>query len=66
MTIKPYKEKKEEREERIVEHIAALKFSGLSESEAQSSAMKKFEIYSRTTIWSIKKRVAKRAEESKN
>jgi len=60
MTTKTYKEEKIERENKIVEHFAGLIFQGFSNSEATSATMIRFKIYSRSTLWAIKKRVAER------
>jgi hypothetical protein len=59
-TEKTFKEIKEEREDKIVEHYASLCFQGFTNKEATDATLKKFNIFSRTTLWSIKKRVAKR------
>jgi len=59
-TNKSYKEKKEEREDQIVEYYTILRFSGLSVEDATLLVMEKFSIFSRTTVWSIRKRVEKR------
>lgn len=59
-TNKSYKEKKEEREDQIVAWYASMRFSGLTVEEATLVVMEKFNIFSRTTVWSIRKRVEKR------
>jgi len=59
-TNKSYKEKKEEREDQIVEYYTSLRFSGLSVEDATLLVMDKFSIFSRTTVWSIRNRVEKR------
>lgn len=63
MTTKTFKEEKIEREDKIVEHYASLMFQGFTNAEATNATMTKFKIYSRSTLWAIKKRVAKRANE---
>jgi len=59
-TNKSYKEKKEEREDQIVAWYTGMRFSGLTVEEATVVVMEKFSIFSRTTVWSIRKRVEKR------
>ena len=65
MAQKTFKEKKEERENKIVEHYASLIFQGFTNKEATDATMDKFGIYSRSTLWAIKKRVAERAKNNK-
>ena len=65
MANKPFKEKKEDRENKIVEHYAGLVFQGFTNKEATDATMNKFDIYSRSTLWAIKKRVAERAKNNK-
>ena len=62
---KTYKDIKAEQESKIVEHYASLMFQGFTNKEATDATLKKFNIYSRTTLWAIKKRVAER-EKAKN
>ncbi len=65
MSKKTFKETKIEYEDNVARHYASLIFSGLSNKEASEATMTKFNIFSRTTLWSIKKRVAKREELNK-
>lgn len=62
-TEKTFEELKQERESQIVEHFASLRFSGLTVEEASIIVMKKFNIFSRVTVWAIRKRVEKRNAE---
>jgi len=55
-----YRDNKEKREQEISDHYAALVFTGFDKSSATIATMKKFNIFSRVTIWAIRKRVTER------
>lgn len=51
---------REKREQEVVDYFNSLRFADIPYGEAETLTMKKFNIYSRVTIWAIRKRVKAR------
>lgn len=61
MTAKlSYKEQKEKREQEIVDKYNLHMFGSCSATEAEKLVMEEFGIFSRSTVWAIRRRVDKR------